>query len=98
MSKPKQTIAERILARAVRTQTLAMCTDGKRRDLWKGILLIAKQQPFYLFPTFYTEEEAMSYARRERGKHIVAGRMPETILQRQRREDEEERQREAELW
>lgn len=89
----KQTIAGRILARAKLVHRMAMCSDGQRRDFWKGVLLIARQGPFYLFSTFYTEEKALAYAERAREKHIVAGRMPETMRQRQRREDEEEKQR-----
>ena len=87
----KQTIAERIIARAKLVHRMAMCTDGQRRDFWKGVLLIARQGPFYLFSTFYTEHEALAYAERAREKHIVTGRMPETMKQRQKREDEEEK-------
>ena len=66
MSKPKQTIAQRIKARALLTHPDAMCSDGVRRDRWKAVLLIAKQQPLYLLPTFFIEREARGYAERRR--------------------------------
>ena len=96
--RPKQTIAERIIARAKLVHRMAMCTDGQRRDFWKGVLLIARQGPFYLYRTFRTEEEAMDYAERAREKHIAAGRMPETMIQRQRRQSLEADQENEESW
>lgn len=88
-TRTKKPVAGRIEAKAIRTELLAMCGDGLRRDSWKGVLLVARQAKIVLRRVFHIEAEALAYAERQRQRHIAADRMPETMIERQRREDEE---------
>lgn len=76
-----------IRAYAIQTRRLALCDDGERRDIWKAILRRPSRGDMQLRPTFFTKPAALDHAVKARDAMLATGKIPETILERQRREN-----------
>lgn len=95
--KSTKTVSERITPVAIQTAWNITWTDGERQDVWHGALKFrGRGGPLKRFrKPFATEADAMAHAEWHRQRCIKADRMPETMEERQYREDDEEEAAEA---
>lgn len=87
-----KTVGMRIKAKAILRQRDGPCSDGTRRSIWQGAIQWtgARAKTQCLRRVFYSEADALKHANEEREKWIKLNRMPETMCERQQREDREE--------
>jgi len=87
--KPKP----KIVAKAVLAHPGCPCSDGVHRDVWKAVVEIGCRQGARktLRPTFFSKAAALAHAGTARDTMVAAGGFPETMRERQRRENAAER-------